>query len=216
MSRKILLIITGCLAISMALGTAAYALAPIRAVVLEVFGAPTAPTMTGSAGSISVVVAGTPTVTCSGASFTGTVNPGSYTAYATITTLSSGSCGSWIVSMPCSMTIDADTGQNVGTGPPDTNVTGTAHVTYGSGGCLRFQSTANGCTFDVGGNVATSFDETPDGNGDQGLSFSGSGLVVKNPYGCLGTPSNGSAVTLTATFRVHITATADEHVDFIP
>lgn len=114
--------------------------------------------------------------------------------------------------MVCSMTIDADTGRNVGTTTPDPNVT--AHVNIG-GGCLRFQSTADGCTLGVGGNVAASFDETADGDEHQGLSFSGSGLV-QNPSGCLGTPSSLNAVTVTADYRVHIIATANDHLDFIP
>jgi hypothetical protein len=213
MSKKILLTATACLAMIVALATAAYALVgPISA--LDVTPPSSTSTISGTSSSVSFTIPSAPTtVTCTVNSLNGTATPGSLTSYATISALSLGSCGSWVISNTCTITIDADTGQNVNDAPPasnpDTTVTGRAYPS--SSTCLKFQQ--GPCIFTVLGNVAATFNETLDVAKTQGLTLSGSGFSVSNPSaGCFGLYSG--PIGTSAAFRVNSALAAP--LNFVP
>ena len=213
MSKKILLTITACLAITLALATAAYALVgPISA--LDVTPPSSTATISGTSSSVSFTIpSSSTTVTCTANSLSGTAAPGSLTGYATISTLSLGSCGSWVITNTCTVSINASTGQNVDDTPPattpDTNVTGRAYLSGGT--CLKFQQ--GPCMFNVSGNVAAAFNETLDVAKTQGLTLSGSGFSVTNASGgCLGLYAG--SITTSAAFRVYSALPAP--LNFVP
>lgn len=73
-------------------------------------------------------------------------------------------------------------------------------------GCLQAQDIFGGflCQLDIVGTVNGTFDENVKPGGFQELAVGGSGLTTASVSGCFGQVSNGTAVTFSLIFNVHV------------
>jgi hypothetical protein len=149
---------------------------------------------------------------------TGGLDPNPAFVFSALNLSCTSALGAVTLTFTCPLGIVMSNTNTVNVGKTDTNITGVAEITNGAGtNCVRATFTI-GCTIDISGSIAVSFDETvrtTSGIDYQDLSFSGGGATTKSATGiCLTLIPNNSAVTSSTVFQLHVSGTTTGVVDF--